>query len=193
MDRRSCNINDCQSGLDGSLLTEVAGGHLGPWWNGNRIMPPVWSYVEMKLRIRIDSLGESSQSAAILIAGALALLATGCDQQSATSEYRVVNGTVVRLAADTDCEMTVQIDAAEAQREGRDTVTCLLTNDTEVYVNDRFSDLDDIVMGDAVQLIGYRKSNPRGERFVLAYAKVTRNDPPPPPPNLEPPASDAGP
>lgn len=116
-------------------------------------------------------------------------LVGGCRQATTPSDYTTLSGTVIGLSADTDCELTVKTARQQGLAADAETVPCLLTKDTEIYINDRLSTFDAIVMGDAVELIGYRQSNPRGERFILVFAYITRNEPPPPEPDLTPPAT----
>jgi hypothetical protein len=61
---------------------------------------------------------------------------------------------------------------------------CLLTNYTELYVNDKFSSFDAIQVGDRIELIGYHRADPPPERLVVSLAYITRPEPPPTPPDL---------
>lgn len=120
----------------------------------------------------------------LALCGVAALCAGGdCRQTRNVSEYHVISGTVTALRADT-FDFTVAADNRWSTDEAPEPVSCLLTNDAEIYVNDKFSDFQEIAIGDAVELIGYREQNPRGERFVVSLANITRNEPPAPPPDL---------
>ncbi len=116
-------------------------------------------------------------------------VASGCRKPSTPSDYTVLAGTVESLRAETTCELTVRPGRRWSGHIKTATISCLLTNDAEIYVNDRFSSFAAIAIGDEVELIGYRESNPRGERFVVAFAYITRNEPLPGPPDLSPPTT----
>jgi hypothetical protein len=126
--------------------------------------------------------------ACMLSAGALCALA-GCERPRGTSDYLVLNGVVETVGAETS-ELSVRVDDAWAERS-KSTVPALLTQDTEIYINDRFSGFDAIAPGDNLEIIGYRESSPRGERFVVSLAYITRPQPPPPEPVLLTPARPA--
>jgi len=86
-------------------------------------------------------------------------------------------------------ELTVEV---RGPAPGRPAVEiCNLTKDSEIYINDRFSSIDQIQVGDAVELLGYRDPNPRLERFVVSFAYVDHPQPPPPAPELAAPAAAA--
>ncbi len=115
-------------------------------------------------------------------------LAGGCEKPSTSSEYSVVDGTVEGLRADT-FELTVRAGEHWPGMAPDSIISCLLTKDAEIYVNDRFSGFDAIAVGDDVELIGYPEPNRRGERFVVATASIRRAEPLPDPPDLSPPAT----
>lgn len=121
-------------------------------------------------------------AAAVAAAG----LAGGCRPPSATSSYEVLAGTVEAVRSDT-FELVVRLHPRAAERARASTVTCLCTKDTEIYLNDRFSAFDVLTVGDTLELIGYYEpNNPRGERFVVSFAYVVRQEAPPPEPVLLP-------
>jgi len=62
-------------------------------------------------------------------------------------------------------------------------VHCLLSSDAEVYINDKFSAIGAIAVGDTAELIGYRDPN-RVERFLVSLVHITRDEPLPPAPDL---------
>ncbi len=121
-----------------------------------------------------------------------ALLAVGCRPPSGPSRHEMIAGTVESVRPGTG-ELTVRTSGFGSEREQgqQEKVSCLLTSDAEVYINDRFSPPEAIAVGDLVELIGYRESTPRAERFVVCLAQITRREPLPPEPDLSPMAATA--
>jgi len=111
-----------------------------------------------------------------------------CGEQSRASKYEILSGTVEGVRAETG-QLRVRPDDERHGRDENRKVACLLTSDAEVYINDRFSSFDAIEIGDAVELVGYREQTPHTERFVVALAQITRNEPPPPEPELASPST----
>lgn len=100
-------------------------------------------------------------------------------------EYEAVRGIVEAHHADTG-EFTVRVQAAPLVEPEERALSCVLTDDSELYVNDKFSTIDAIEVGDAVELYGYRDPNPRVKRFVVTLANITHPEPDPPLPDLTP-------
>jgi hypothetical protein len=132
----------------------------------------------------MEATGRRAGRAAIACSVTVALLLTGCEPSSAPGTYRSRTGTVEGVRLETG-QLLVRFDGAADRR-----VPCLITNDTEIYINDRFSRIENIQIGDEVELLGYADpNNPRGERFVLSFARIERTETDPPPIDLTPPAS----
>ena len=112
-----------------------------------------------------------------IIGASLAL--PGCDPPPVTHSYRVLSGAVIACHTETG-ELTVRLsDFSRRRRQNEDRVHCVITRDSEVYVNDRFATLSDIALGDQIEVIGYRDPQRRIERFVVSYAYVKHPLPPP--------------
>jgi len=111
--------------------------------------------------------------------------ASGCDKPPPRAHYNVLSGKVTACHTDTG-ELTVR--AARRTPEGpiEETVYCLLTRDAEIYVNDKVSSIEEIQLGDAVELVGRRDPDPRVERFIVSFAYLDHPLPPPSPPDLTP-------
>lgn len=119
-----------------------------------------------------------------MAAGLLATCAAlGCGRQTPSNRHEILTGTVEAVQAETG-QLTVRVPAVRAEPEENQKISCLLANDTEVYINDRFRSFDAIASGDTVELIGYRDPSPRAERFVVRLAYITRKEPLPPEPDL---------
>lgn len=119
---------------------------------------------------------------------ALVLCAAGCREPGGSTHYEVFGGTVETLRADT-FDLTIRPGDEWAGRVPGPAVSCLLTKNTEIYINDRFSRFDAIAIGDGVELIGYfEDAAAGGQRYVVSFAYITRNEPLPPAPDLSLPA-----
>lgn len=120
--------------------------------------------------------------AALLVA---VVWAAGCERQRQVNRYTVLAGKVVACHPDTG-ELSVLAARRTAAGPTEQTVYCLVTDDSEIYVNDKFSSIEEIQLGDTVELIGYRDSEPQLERFVVSFAYFDHPLPPPPRPELTP-------
>lgn len=120
-------------------------------------------------------------------AAALTLLAfcgsSGCERRPPPRRFDVLTGTVAGLRADTG-ELTVHTGLERPDGINDQNVTCLITSDAEVYINDKFSSIAEINIGDDVELIGYVDPDPRTERFLVSLARISRSAALPPPPDL---------
>lgn len=123
---------------------------------------------------------------ATLAVGLLVLCTVGGCPERDPPPYVVRSGTVEGARADTG-ELTVRGGGLWSDRAKDRLISCLLTNDAETYVNDKLSSFDAIAIGDTLELLGHRKSDPRGERFIVSFAYISRNEPLPPEPDLSPP------
>lgn len=113
--------------------------------------------------------------------------ALGCEPQRTPHRYSVVVGKVVACHTETG-ELSVRAPRRTAEGTADQTVYCLVTDESEVYVNDKFSSMQEIQLGDTVEVIGYRQRDPQLERFVVSIAYFDRPLPAAPSPVL-PPAS----
>lgn len=118
----------------------------------------------------------------------LSLTFGGCRGASGPAQHEALVGTVESIQPDT-AQVTIRVAESRGPWSEPTRVTGLLTNDAEVYVNDRYVGLEGVRVGDTVELIGYRDPNPRTERFIVCLARIARNAPAPPVPDLTPPAS----
>lgn len=114
--------------------------------------------------------------------GALAaLLPLGCDRSRPPHEYSVIVGSVESLST-ANGDLTVRFARGTGEQADGEIVHCQVTRDSEVYIDDRFSALDEIRVGDAIEVVGYRDANPRIDPFVVTFAYVDRTLPAPPEP-----------
>lgn len=107
----------------------------------------------------------------------------GCGRQTPANRHDVLAGSVQSVHAETG-QLTVRQSFPRPEIGDNPTVSCLLSSDAEVYINDKFSAIDAIVAGDNIELIGYRDPNPRAERFLVSLVHITRSEPLPPAPDL---------
>lgn len=99
----------------------------------------------------------------------------GCNRDQVSPRYETLTGVVTLWSADAG-ELTVRVNAPSASPSER---TCIVTKDSEVYVNDRLAGPDSIAVGDAVSVIGYRNAAARDDRVVVSTARLERPLPPP--------------
>jgi len=127
---------------------------------------------------------------AVVCAIGLTLLATltGCPRQSTRGDYKILTGTVQSVNA-TERELTILIEPSSSERTTPGKLACLLTSDAEVYVDDVFSGVEAVEIGDTVRLVGYVDTSPQAKRFVVSKAEIERNEPLPDPPDLSPPTT----
>ncbi|MEP0846535.1 MAG: hypothetical protein HRF50_06885 [Phycisphaerae bacterium] len=112
-----------------------------------------------------------------------ALLPLGCDRARPPHEYSVIVGTVESLTT-ANGDLTVRFTRETGTQADAPIVHCQVTRDSEVYIDDRFSALDEIRVGDAIEVVGYRDANPRIDPFVVTFAYVDRTLPAPPEPPI---------
>jgi hypothetical protein len=150
-----------------------------------------------KIRVRLDRHGVFAMSdrhgldwpARRAVCGMLALalpvLLIGCDRQESPSPYESLDGFV--QARDPEAgEFTVRVsDRLRRSTESRAEL-CIVTKDTEVYINDKFDAIENIRVGDPIEVIGFRERNPQLRRFFVSFAYVTQRHPPVRPPDLRP-------
>ncbi|MFH1745992.1 MAG: hypothetical protein ABIG44_02995 [Planctomycetota bacterium] len=121
-----------------------------------------------------------------IIAAAIVLLGlAGCSRQGQYQQYEVFIGTVKALDIETG-ELFVRAVRAPLHWHVDRDIPCVATKDSELYINDRFCEIDKIMVGDSVELVGVRDAG----RFVVSFANVTRGQPEAPLPALSPPPSE---
>ena len=136
----------------------------------------------MEIRLRKRNL----RLAAAAVCGAL-LFCYGCSEQKPQSRYQALRGTVRALDVETG-EVFVRAEGPLAGwRSDRD-VPCVITRDSEIYINDRFSQVQDVWVADTVELVGYRDK----DHLAVALMTITRNQPEPEPPPLSAPTTRPG-
>jgi hypothetical protein len=97
----------------------------------------------------------------------------------------VLNGKVVASHADTG-ELSVRVSRRMPTGPSEETIYCLVTRDSEVYVNDKFSSIEEIQLGDTVELVGWWDRSQQLERFVVSFADFDHPLPPASQPALVP-------
>lgn len=117
----------------------------------------------------------------LALVASCALLITACEQEPGVPDYQALAGKVLATYPDTG-ELAIRTMDNAADR----TVACVVTGDSEIYVNDKLAALSDIQIGDPVEFIGYFDPNPRLEKFVVTFAYFEHTQPPPPRPDLTP-------
>ncbi len=118
----------------------------------------------------------------VLLGLGVAWALSGCEKQLPANRFDVFSGTVQALHADMG-QLTLRATTPRPEFENNPYVHCLLGNDAEVYINDKFSAIGAIEVGDTAELIGYRDPN-RAERFLVCMVHIKRGEPLPPAPDL---------
>lgn len=103
------------------------------------------------------------------------LCGAGCERDAASPRYEAVSGVVAAWSADAG-ELTIR---TENESGGRFDRVCIVTKDTEVYVNDRLAGPDAIAAGDSVSVMGYQNAAARDDRLVVSTARLERAGPAP--------------
>lgn len=105
----------------------------------------------------------------------------GCERYSAPSYFSVLRGAVRSVNQETG---DLSVDAVRRTSRGESITTeyCLLTKDSEIYINDRFASIGQLLIGDQVELIGCRDATAGVDRFHVTYAHFNRPMPPAPSP-----------
>ena len=111
---------------------------------------------------------------------ALCWAVQGCGEPAPAQRYKVSAGKVLSCRPDTG-ELEIQLDVRPSARGPR-RLFCVVTSDSEIYINDQTESIDAIQLGDAVELVGYRDPTPGMERFVVTFAYFEH----PMPPAIEP-------
>ena len=116
---------------------------------------------------------------------ATALAIAGCEDERTPARFSVFSGKVLSYHAETG-EMTVR-GARRRDRDGQEhTIHCLITRDSEIYINDMLCSIDDIQLGDAVEMIGREDASADPMSFLVSYAYIEHPTTPAPPPDLTP-------
>lgn len=112
----------------------------------------------------------------------------GCDEPSPGAHYSVVAGKVMACHAETG-ELRVRATHPGGDEATPEIVYCVVTRESEIYVNDEVRPLSEIQLGDEVELIGHRDPDPQTRRFVVSFAYLDHPLPPPAPPVFAPAAA----
>ncbi len=107
----------------------------------------------------------------VLACAVAVVMLSGCGRESRRQDYRTLTGVVTERRADTG-ELSVSFKAA-GEREPS-IVSCLMTRDSEVYINDRLGSIEDVRIGDILAIIGYYEPDPEPARFVISYGRIRR-------------------
>ncbi len=95
------------------------------------------------------------------------LLLTACSRHDAASHFKAIEGVVVSRSAAGDLSIRL-LDQDDDEPE---TQRCVLTNDSEIYVDGKFCPVEEIRTGDPIELLGYRDQ----DRFAVSLANIRRS------------------
>lgn len=113
----------------------------------------------------LDAMGRFSSFMTVLVMAVF----TGCDRPAPMHRYLVLAGVVSATAPDTG-ELAVLVAKKSSNGTRDEPIDCVVTKDSEVYIDGRFAQAGEIELGDVVTLVGYYDANPRTSRFVVSYA-----------------------
>jgi hypothetical protein len=116
----------------------------------------------------------------LALAAGFVLLA-GCAARRPASRHEAYTGVVEYVRPDAG-QLTVRLARVPGEEDQR--LACLLSSDSEVYINDRFSRVEEVLVGDVIEFFGVHDPDPRAERFLVALAHITRTEPPAPEPTF---------
>ncbi len=118
----------------------------------------------------------------ILWTAAAALALSSCDRSSSPSySYQSVTGRVTECHPETG-DLTLSPERGSPLPP--QTLLCVVTSDSEIYINDRLSGIEEVRPGDRIEIVGYRESNASAGQLVISYARIHRPAPPLPPPAI---------
>ncbi|MCG3127864.1 MAG: hypothetical protein CHACPFDD_02736 [Phycisphaerae bacterium] len=103
----------------------------------------------------------------------------GCARQTGTQQFDGLSGVVVETRPEAG-EMTIRVSTSRGS--GERTFRCMVTQESEIYVDDVLSRLEDVIAGDAVRLLGRRDVSSTSPAIVVSYARIARDGPRPSPP-----------
>ena len=112
---------------------------------------------------------------------AIVFAALGCERGSRGQQYETETGVVTQRHTSTG-EITVSSDRpGDAERPF---ISCIITRDSEIYVDDRLSSIEDVRIGDRIAMVGYREQAPGLEHFIVSYGRIRRSSPSSVPPEF---------
>ncbi|MGE0479652.1 MAG: hypothetical protein AB7Q17_04175 [Phycisphaerae bacterium] len=117
---------------------------------------------------------------AVLLACSAAL--AGCEAERNLSPPETFSGVVASRDAQLG-ELVVQVRGPGGPRQPA-TRLCVVTKDSEIYLNGQLITLDRVEPGDTVELFVTRDHAAGMERFAVMFAQVARPGPTPVPPPL---------
>ena len=129
--------------------------------------------------------GGLARRLAALAGLAAGVLVAGCSERQPLPHYTLVSGRVVACHVDTG-ELVVKGARPKDPPGTQKTFNCLVTPGSEIYINDKLCGLEDIQLGDEVELIGWQDRESQPPRFVVCVVYLDHALPPPPRPELRP-------
>lgn len=115
----------------------------------------------------------------LLSLGLLLLIPTiGCGKSVPPPRYVVARGGVSVVRPETgELEVRLTSEAGTAPAPARALEFCIVTEHSEVYLDDALVTLGAIRRGDEIEIIGYRDPSLRNEKFVISFAYCKRPKP----------------
>ena len=99
------------------------------------------------------------------------IAAGGCDRGPRGQKYESLSGVVTeRHPATGEISITYQPPGSDEPA----VAACVMTRDSEIYINDRLSAIEDVRIGDAIAIVYYEESGPQLEQFIISYGRIRR-------------------
>ncbi|TWT41226.1 hypothetical protein RAS1_39200 [Phycisphaerae bacterium RAS1] len=117
-----------------------------------------------------------------MAAAAAALVIAGCQRLTPPSAFETCWGRVEDRNLENG-EWSVRVTQSRQAALHDHVITCVVTKDSEIYVNDLLRPIDAVQVGDDVQVVLYAEAA-GPERYVVSTAQVRKDLPPPPLPKL---------
>ena len=117
----------------------------------------------------------------MVVLTAIVVAAPGCDRDSRGQQYETETGVVTQRYTNTG-EIAVSSD--RPRNAERPFISCIITRDSEIYVDDRLSSIEDVRIGDRITMVGYREQEAGLEHFIISYGRIRRSSPSSVPPEF---------
>ncbi len=117
--------------------------------------------------------------ALIGLCAVVGIAAAGCERGRRGQKYESLSGVVTeRHPATGEISITYQPPGGDEPA----VAACVMTRDSEIYINDRLSAIEDVRIGDTIAIVGYHEPGPQLEQFIISYGRIRRATRPAQPP-----------
>jgi hypothetical protein len=93
----------------------------------------------------------------------------GCQRSEPSPAYAIVAGAVTSRLEETG-ELTIDLAPESRSSRSPESIACVLTSDSEIYVSEQFAALSDVPVGARVEIVGQWQR----DRLVVGTLRVER-------------------